>query len=34
MLRWKSRVVPVLVVLSVVAAAAINAAGGFFNLGW
>lgn len=34
MLRWKSRVIPVLVALTVVAAAAVNATGGFFNLGW
>lgn len=36
MLRWKTRFVPVLVVLTVVGAAALNATIGFFflNLGW
>ena len=34
MLRWKSRFMPVLVVIAIAAAAAVDAAGGFFNLGW
>ena len=34
MLRWKSRSMPLLTGLVLVAAAALNAAGGFFNWGW
>ena len=34
MLRWKSRYTPMLISLALVAAAALNAVGGFFNWGW
>jgi hypothetical protein len=34
MLRWKSRYLPLLVSLALIAAAAANAVGGFFNFNW
>lgn len=34
MLRWKNRYLPFLVSVALIAAAAANAAGGFFNFSW